>query len=352
MSLYALLVGLLLITGPQSDSPIVVHFTAPWCPACQKMKPSISSLKQQGYDIRVVDVTKNEALAQRYNVEELPNTVIVQKGKIQDRQLGFMSEQKLRAFIQSQQPLEKKPKVVHPVTTISRASIANGSFEKARQSRWISVNRANIKPLVQMLPNAIGSQLLRATVRIVMRDESGVSFGSGTIIHAQQGRALIATCGHLFRESKGKVPVEIDVYYPHGPKRVVGRVLVYDASKYDVALVTIPFDGGITPIPVASQAILSKNQKVISAGSNGGAKPTLERTIINSINRYEGPDNIQIHGAPAGGRSGGGLVDQKGKLIGICNAADHEDNEGFYISSRYIISMMTRLGIEDLIKIE
>ena len=123
------------------------------------MKPSISSLKQQGYDIRVVDVTKNEALAQRYNVEELPNTVIVQKGKIQDRQLGFMSEQKLRAFIQSQQPLEKKPKVVHPVTTISRASIANGSFEKARQSRWISVNRANIKPLVQMLPNAIGSQL-------------------------------------------------------------------------------------------------------------------------------------------------------------------------------------------------
>ena len=68
------------------------------------MKPSISSLKQQGYDIRVVDVTKNEALAQRYNVEELPNTVIVQKGKIQDRQLGFMSEQKLRAFIQSHQP--------------------------------------------------------------------------------------------------------------------------------------------------------------------------------------------------------------------------------------------------------
>jgi len=316
------------------------------------MKPGISSLKQQGYDIRIVDVTKNEALALRYNVEELPTTVIVQQGKIQDRRFGFLSEQKLHAFVQSAQPLQKRPKVVYPVTTISRASIADGPFKKASQSRWISVNRASIKPLVQMLPNTIGSQLLRATVRIEIRDESGVSFGSGTIIHAQQGRALISTCGHLFRESKGKAPVAIDVYYPHGPKRVVGRVLVYDANKYDVALVTIPFDGGITPIPIASQAILSKNQKVISAGSNGGAKPTLERTIINSINRYEGPDNIQIHGAPAGGRSGGGLVDQKGKLIGICNAADHEDNEGFYISSRYIISMMTRLGIEHLIKIE
>lgn len=347
-----MLVGLLVASGPQSDSPVVVHFTAPWCPACQKMKPNISSLKQQGYDIRIVDVTKNEGLAQRYNVEELPTTVIVQKGKIQDRQFGFMSEQKLRAFVQTAQPLQKRPKVVYPVTTISRASIADGSFEKATQSRWISVNRASIKPLVHMLPNTLGSQVLRATVRIEIRDESGVSFGSGTIIHAQQGRALIATCGHLFRESKGKTPVEIDVYYPHGPKRVTGRVLAYDANKYDVALVTIPFDGGITPIPVASQAALSKNQKVISAGSNGGAKPTLERTIINSINRYEGPDNIQIHGAPAGGRSGGGLVDQTGRLIGICNAADHDDNEGFYVSSQYIITMMKRLGIEDLLKTE
>ena len=347
-----MLVGLLLASSPQPDSPVVVHFIAPWCTACQKMKPGINSLKQQGYDIRIVDVTKNEALAQRYNIEELPTTVIVLQGKIQDRRFGFLSQQKLQTFVKSAQPLQKKPKVVYPVATISRASIADGPFKKASPSRWISVNRASIKPLVHMLPNAIGSQLLRATVRIEIRDESGVSFGSGTIIHAQQGRALIATCGHLFRESKGKVPVSIDVYYPLGPKRVVGRVLVYDANKYDVALVTIPFDGGITPIPVASQAVLSKNQKVISAGSSGGAKPTLERTIINSVNRYEGPDNIQIHGAPAGGRSGGGLVDQKGKLIGICNAADHEDNEGFYISSRYIISMMTRLGIEDLIKIE
>ena len=57
-----------------------------------------------------------------------------------------------------------------------------------------------------------------------------------------------------------------------------------------------------------------------------------------------------IHGAPVGGRSGGGLVNQDGQLIGICNAADHEDNEGFYVSSRYITLMMQRLGIGDLIR--
>ncbi|MEC9095116.1 MAG: thioredoxin family protein, partial [Planctomycetota bacterium] len=60
MSLYVLLLGLLLTPGSQSDLPVVVHFTAPWCAACQKMKPTIKSLQNQGYDIRIVDVTKNE----------------------------------------------------------------------------------------------------------------------------------------------------------------------------------------------------------------------------------------------------------------------------------------------------
>ena len=214
----------------------------------------------------------------------------------------------------------------------------------------MSVNRARIQPFSEMLPHSVGRQLLRATVRIKLKDKSGISYGSGTIIHSQQGEALIATCGHLFRNGNGKMPIDVDVFYPSGIQQVKGRVLIYDADEYDVALVTIPFDGGITPIKLALPGTTTKEQRVISSGSNGGARPSLERTIINSINRYEGPDNIQIHGAPTGGRSGGGLVNQDGLLIGICNAADHDDNEGFYVSSRYITLMLQRLGIDDLIR--
>ncbi len=349
VSLYAFILALLVVPGSPTDQPVVVHFTAPWCPSCVKMKPATKSLKNQGYDIRVVDVTSNESLARRYNIRELPATVTVHQGKIIHRRIGFMNEQQLRVFITAGSETLKRPRVVQPVTTISRATMMEDSLEKAAPSGWLSINRAGAQPLLQKLPQSPGRQLLRATVRIELRDSSGISYGSGTIIHAQQQRALVATCGHLFRESQGKTPVHVDVYYPGGVKRVVGRVLIYDANKYDVALLTIPFDGGITPIPLAAKPAPSVQQRVISAGSNGGAKPTLERTVINSLNRYEGPDNIQIHGAPAGGRSGGGLVDQNGNLIGICNAADHEDNEGFYVSSRYIALMMQRLGIEDLI---
>ncbi|MEC9095329.1 MAG: trypsin-like peptidase domain-containing protein [Planctomycetota bacterium] len=350
MSLYVLLLGLLWTPGSQSDFPVVVHFTAPWCAACQKMKPAVKNLQNQGYDIRIVDVTKNETLAKRYRVQDLPHTFVVQNGKIQRQQIGYLTEQKLQSFIQKSKPVEKKPQVVHPVTTISRAAILEGGSFGAPPSRWISVNRAGLQPLIQRLPNAPGRQLLRATVRIELRDDLGISYGSGTIIHAQQGQALVATCGHLFRDSKSKTSMGVDVFYPDGMKRVNGRVLIYDAERFDIALVTIPFNGGITPIKLASQATLTKGQRVFSAGSNGGAKPTLERTVINSLNRYEGPDNIQIDGAPAGGRSGGGLIDQNGHLIGICNAADHKDDEGFYTHSRYIALFMQRLGIDDLLE--
>ena len=314
------------------------------------MKPGITSLQHEGYDIRIVDVTKNESLVKRYGVKTIPATVIMQKGQIEDRRIGYLTDQRLRTFIDSKKPTKEKPKVSHSVTTISRAPIIEGSFEKASHSRWMSVNRARIQPFSEMLPHSVGRQLLRATVRIKLKDKSGISYGSGTIIHSQQGEALIATCGHLFRNGQGKTPIDVDVFYPSGIQQVKGRVLIYDADEYDVALVTIPFDGGITPMKLALPGTTTKEQRVISSGSNGGARPSLERTVIKSINRYEGPNNIQIHGAPAGGRSGGGLVNQDGLLIGICNAADHDDNEGFYVSSRYITLMLQRLGIDDLVR--
>lgn len=349
MSTYAFLIWLFLSPADAANGPVVVHFTAPWCASCQKMKPTIKSLRTLGYDIRTVDVTKNEALAKRYGVEELPATVIVHHGKIKDRTLGLISRKDLEIFLRKHHPEKSPPRIVEPVTTISRAAFVDGNFQKATQSRWISVNRAGAPSLTQVLPNSPGRQLLKATVRIELRDDSGVSFGSGTIIHAQNNRALIATCGHLFRGMPMTQPISVDVFYPQGEKRVQGRILISDADKYDVALMIIPYQGEITPIALDLDTQPARGQRVFTAGCNHGNKPTLQRSQVNSINRYDGPENIQTQGAPVGGRSGGGLVNQDGKLIGICNAADLEDDEGFYVSAKYIQLMMQRLGIADLV---
>ncbi len=60
------------------------------------------------------------------------------------------------------------------------------------------------------------------------------------------------------------------------------------------------------------------------------------------------PANVEIIGAPALGRSGGGLFDQQGQLIGVCNAADTTDNEGIYAAAEVVYAQIERLGMTHL----
>ena len=58
--------------------------------------------------------------------------------------------------------------------------------------------------------------LIAASVRLRVEDADGHSCGSGTIIDARGGEALILTCGHIFRDSKGKGRIEVDLPGPAG----------------------------------------------------------------------------------------------------------------------------------------
>ena len=51
-------------------------------------------------------------------------------------------------------------------------------------------------------------------MRLTIEDRDGFSYGSGTIIIARQGEALVLTCGHIFRDSQGKGKILIDVFGP------------------------------------------------------------------------------------------------------------------------------------------
>ena len=44
-----------------------------------------------------------------------------------------------------------------------------------------------------------------------------------------------------------------------------------------------------------------------SVGCNNGEDPTVQRSRINSLDRFLGPPNLQVAGQPIIGRSGGGL---------------------------------------------
>ncbi len=99
----------------------------------------------------------------------------------------------------------------------------------------------------------------------------------------------------------------------------------------DVGLVSFPAPANLKAIPVAPPGYkLHTGDKVATIGCSNGDPPTVQSSHVDSIDRFRGPPNFQVAGQPIQGRSGGGVVSADGYVVGVCNAADPEDNEGLY----------------------
>jgi hypothetical protein len=57
-----------------------------------------------------------------------------------------------------------------------------------------------------------------------------------------------------------------------------------------------------------------------------------------------GAANIETAGIPVQGRSGGGLFNNHGELIGVCFAADKELDEGLYCGTQVIHDRLNKIG--------
>ncbi|NLE39475.1 MAG: hypothetical protein GX621_15745 [Pirellulaceae bacterium] len=190
------------------------------------------------------------------------------------------------------------------------------------------------------------AQLIASTVRLRIEDPNGHSCGTGTIIDARDGWALVLTCGHLFRDSKGKGRIDVDLFGPDGQRRVQGEIVAYDSEKLDLGLLRIRVDGPIRVAPVAPPGYLVEvGSPVASVGCSNGADPTVVRTRVRAKNKFVGPPNLQADGLPVEGRSGGGLFSEEGYVVGVCNAADPTDNAGLYRALEAIQAELDRTNL-------
>jgi hypothetical protein len=163
-----------------------------------------------------------------------------------------------------------------------------------------------------------------------VEDPEGESSGTGTIVDVHGQEALVLTCGHLFRDSQGKGSIAVDLFATAEGRTVQGTLIRFDLKR-DLALVAIPANEQMDAIPIAGPTFhVAQGQRLFSVGCNEGADPTVMRGQLKAINKYLGPENLVVSGRPIYGRSGGGLFSYDGRLIGVCNAADPELNEGLY----------------------
>ena len=75
----------------EGDKPVVVDFFAEWCGPCKMMPPILKKVKEQLGDkvtVLKLDIDRNPAYAQMYNVQSVPTLIIFQKGKIIWRKSG------------------------------------------------------------------------------------------------------------------------------------------------------------------------------------------------------------------------------------------------------------------------
>jgi thioredoxin 1 len=76
----------------QAKEPVVVDFTAVWCPPCQMMAPVVERLAEEfagKVKIGKLDTDANPEIAIRYGVSGIPTLGLFREGKLVDRLVGF-----------------------------------------------------------------------------------------------------------------------------------------------------------------------------------------------------------------------------------------------------------------------
>ncbi len=341
---------------PCAGETLLLDFSSASCGPCQQMRPVVHQLAAAGYRIREVSVDREPQLAARFGVTQVPTFIVLVNDREAARLTGITSLAQLREMMEQSETSSTRAPVVPLAQSPDTFAEPVQDLSVPQPGRILAINdpnppvrtapRANVNPFgpasTGQLATGTGSTIdqrrfLEATVKVAVQDPDGTSAGTGTMVDSRSGEALVLTCGHLFRSSGGKGEITVTLFQvgPAGVSirtTVPGYLIDYDLDR-DLALVSIRTEVPIQTVAIGSKSVaLTPGAAVTTVGCNNGQNPTAVPSQITSVDRYQGHPNVQVAGAPVEGRSGGGLFNAQGQLIGVCNAADPQDGEGLYAS--------------------
>ena len=307
-----------------SSDYVVLNFTAQWCQPCKEMSKPIEQLSEQGWLIRQIDVDREKSLVQRWKVTSLPTLIILLDGREIDRIAGKLTLAEL---------MQRLPKTSGTIAASPTGALSN--------VQPISMASSAFKP------SSVDPML--TTVRIKIEDGMSTSFGSGTIIDQHGDEALVLTCGHLFRNVNSQAAMTVEAPIDGRLVSIPATIVDFRCDETDIGLIAFRPGRPMAVAPLLPRGVeLREQDRVSSFGCDQGADPTRRDSHISKLNRYIGPSNVEVAKAPEQGRSGGGLFNDKGQLIGVCYAADAELDEGLFSGPEVVYQQLARLDLSRL----
>jgi len=164
----------------------------------------------------------------------------------------------------------------------------------------------------------------------------GKAVGAGLIVNPV---GMLVTNKHVVGNER-TVKVEL-----LGDRSYKGEVLYAD-PKYDLALVQLPVHN-LPVLTFGNLEQLKKGDTVIAIGTALGQPHTVTRGIVSNLDvEVKGQHYLQTDAALNPGNSGGPLLDERGRVIGVCTAmVKNAESVGLAVPISNVLDMLERQGV-------
>ncbi len=185
-------------------------------------------------------------------------------------------------------------------------------------------------------PSADMSDAIEQVRDSLLTVKSDGQIGAGFIVSAE-GQAL--TSAHLVGEAK-QISVTL-----RNDEEITATVAQTDEAR-DLALLELGVEN-LPAVRFAASAELKQGAKVAALGAPLGLESSVTEGIVSAVEREMGEKQyIQVDAALNEGNSGGPVIDQQGRVVGVATAVVKEaENVGFAIPSDEAVAFLQGAGV-------
>jgi S1-C subfamily serine protease len=196
----------------------------------------------------------------------------------------------------------------------------------------------------------------RTAVTATVRIKTAAGEGSGVIVGNNRGVVYILTANHVVDPAER---LEVETFsrasYPRPETAFREARVVAQSKEQDLALVRLVSKDALPAcLSVCPPAAVPQDKEfaALSVGCAAGKAPSCSAEKVRGKKRVQRPGEKapvtawEMARPPQEGRSGGPLIDGRGRVIGICSGAG--DGKGYYCHAEAIHRFLKLNGVDFL----